>query len=446
MTTLNDIWTELRPTLLDIESRIKTKEVTDLDRRVLELAKKIKESSNTGVFTNISVNATLSSRLTLIDFKTSLKCGSNFTNMILDYLALKQYFDEVDEKFKVIERIQMVSEEVLGRVTLMYLQFDSVENSLIWYVVAPDEELLKHPVRDLGDGLIKGDIASMRLCHLEKESAHLFEAIRNEPFDANHLLEMSIGKLRTLSGNDLNTIAKELPPSAFILLSDDQIKSLKISRLSSEQIYPLFENKDTDVMAYRVSLVSLEEIGKGLDQIPNKFLKYLTYNQIEALDYSRITDTQLENIFTSYFVDGEKRRQSVQWIPLDSVNSALKVKNDLVLFMLREQCLVINLELLKPEIINCLFPGFTLETLYLGYTYTPEEREGEQYHVYERKSEGGSTTHRHTQKEVDALIVKNKKQCRASLEKFSPEQLEAILGERLSEIQKEEATPGCVVQ
>ncbi len=202
------------------------------------------------------------------------------------------------------------------------------------------------------------------------------------PYVSNRaLLDCSAAKLRLLSCGYLNLHAPNIIPEAYGLLDDDQVKELNFSKMGAEQIraclqggvndestierrYALLSSdqlRDTinkspygyllqkiPLSCYvkiplsdigeesiallfcdeslsemrqkeRINAVSIDQVNAALPRLPPLFIRHLSDEQIQGLDYEKTSKKQLEAGFCSLCQREEERKERIQQIPLTSI-------------------------------------------------------------------------------------------------------------------------------
>jgi hypothetical protein len=253
---INEVLNAFAPIAKEIHNRGKKNKTTPLDRKIINLLSKINESrksfisqARVGNFT--VTNTHLSQSLTLADFKIALECCPEGAKKIITHLGIKKNLDKLDELFPILERIHTVSEKVLAHVNLFDMQLAGLMTPLklspIWLALASDREFLKMEVRDLpegGGGVVAAKIREIearnpQLCHVFKKVKFLKPGIFEE-------LSLTVGKLRLLSKNEIESIAKKLPRVACKIFSDSQLSALNFNCFSVEQLDQIIGSNESD--------------------------------------------------------------------------------------------------------------------------------------------------------------------------------------------------------
>lgn len=437
-------------------------------------------------------NLHLSGILTLSDLKTAIESCDPGAKKIITYLKLQQNIDQINESFPFIERIQAVSHSVLNHVSLSSMQLTGfsvdLKDSPVCYALAPDQDFLNQQVHKMVTFDLETGVAAARIQDIERQNPQLFDGFRSVPFSAPWFfqnLDLTIGKLRYLSANELNSIATKLPPSACGLFSEDQVRSVNFNLFSAEQLDKMVGGDETDEDITRrlgilnpgqteiflnkssachfnkfsdsfyetlplsklnrgqvsslfdtehkeaqrhLHLVSPGEISKGLHLFSEKALKLLSDQQIESLNYSTITAKEVEALFM-----GGGNLHRVRLIPSGFVNGVISENKRLSKYLSRIQYLVLDTTLLDQKTVCDLFPGFTLNTLHPGYTYAVMDRGpfGMQHEFTLSGSKSG-----YSKVELDAKLQQNRNYCSAMAKNFSTDQLLAIKPMMYPEVQQ----------
>jgi len=510
MSSVSEILRAFSPVIDGVRSRERANQTTPLDLRIANLVEIIYNSENGdggSTFDDFEVvNTHLSHLLTLSNLKTSLECSAEATRLIVTYLRLQQNFDKINVAFPLVERIQAVSERVLKHISLFDMQLTgfvvNLEHSPVWYALAPDDQFLNRQIRDLKEFRLHTNVASSRIRDIEEQNPALLNRLQDVSFTKPWIfgtLDLTIGKLRLLSGNELNGIASKLPSSACGLFSDDQIRSvnfnlfsgekmdemiagdgteedisrrlgllnpdqievflkkssgcyftkfsdrfyqmLAFSRLDKEQIRALFgdhygRQKEKEVM-HHLQLVSPQEISKGFHLLSGDLARMLSDLQVSFLDYSNMTSEQIDDLFESYhFRDKEEHRRRIQLISERFINDVTRTNSYLVEFLSPSQYQALNTALLDLKTVQKLFPGFAIHSIHPGYAHTSEQRRDEVRHKFELNSTNSSSMSSYSQKELDALIKKRRTHCMAMAQNFLPEQLRTMMPLMYLEVQE----------
>jgi hypothetical protein len=220
----------------------------------------------------------------------------------------------------------------------------------------------------------KVGIATRRIKEIRDRSSLLVKSFCSKSFSNPWLfgpLELTIGRLCTLTTPEINSLAKKLPVNACGLLSDEQLYGVEFSKFTGEQLDRMIGGDGTDAEAtrrlgllnaaqlksfldlssgdhfrkfddafyrslqltafspekiaaffdddfgrqrelatYHFRLVSADEVALALPSIPSRLYPMLSDAQIIALDFATITHEQFDGIFLAQtdFMDETLRR------------------------------------------------------------------------------------------------------------------------------------------
>jgi hypothetical protein len=479
--------------MIEIEGKRKSNLTTPLEDRMTAMFNKLYNVGNHVSSCTVGkwkkVNTQASSVLTLADFKAALEYNTELAQKIVSYLELQPNVDQINQHFPCEERIRAVSYTILNPIRLDDLQdtgaFITAVNSATWYALAPDEQFLNRPISDMFYFRSKTEVVAARIREMAEKNSEWRRCLNEKPSSGmcrGEELDLTIGQLCRLSGQELESMASKLPISACRLFSDTQIQSidfkffsgeqldvmlggdetveeflrrlhllspvqkevfekntsgihfekypdsffetLSLLKFSKEQIENLFGSNyrsKKDEMRRLLRLVPPEEIFKGLHLLLPYQLPLLSSRQIASLDYSKITHEQIEYIFLGWQLDREKK-QNISSIPVTVVNDVLKTNSGILPFLSAPQIAKLDVDLLNKEFVGILLPGFAIDSLYPGYRHTINVPDIKAYHTFsDPHSEKG---YWYPQDILDTLIEGRKMRCIEVIEAMTSEQLE----------------------
>lgn len=500
MSSVQELIKIFNPIMAEVSARIEAKQATELDRRIVTLIERfdgsLKISSSFCTIESRPRNVNLSTSLSLADLKTCQLCGEKVFKPIVKYLNLEDRLREIMKTFPFVERLKEASDRVLDHISLFSLQLTrldiSLERSAVWLALIPDEQFLNIQVDDLDKLCRITTLALERLRDIEEQKPALLNALREVPFTGPWFyqkLDLTVGKLHVLSGEQLNGIAGRLQMGTCELISDDQLKtvdfnsftgekldkmiagkgeeedirrrlailnpeqiriyiqkssgsyfghfpdafyeSLQLSTFNKKQLGVIFKDhygQPNGTAKRHLQLVSPQEISNGLDLLPTNLLSMTSELQVSLLDYSKITsEEQVKELFIFYKFAGEETEQRVQLIPEPSVNHVVDICYAILPYLSKSQCGVLDTALLGPKEVECLFPGFSLETLYPDYQRTEKNILGQVRHIFTKDEGSGSKSHSHTQSELEAIIKNRMVRSVFTANKFSVPQVQAMM-------------------
>jgi len=483
----NELLMALTPIMDEVKERKTANQTTPLDARITALFDQVYDARNANSSSTVNgyklINTHISGRLTLSDFKAAMEHSDALSKHIIDHLDLQPNLDRISQQCAFEKRIKAVSDCVLKSVSLRSLQETELcikfIHSPAWYALATEEEFLNRKVSEMVDFCSDTEVAATKIRNIEENTPELLKNWFSIPFTPpgnNEELDLTIRKLRTLSGEELTVIASKLPPSACRILSDSQIQTIdfacfsgqqldvmidgegtkedvlrrldllspvqkkifekktsgkhfdqypdaffatvSLDAFTEEQIFWMFDTQN-DILRRRLQLVRPEEVAKALDLLQLEVLEFLSSQQIAALDYTKISQKQIEAICL-YVCEDDKREQKVSSIPIDAVNDAARRENKIIPYLSLLQIPKIDPELLHLDSIQALFPGFTAPNLHPGYAYIGlQTKDGKVYYTFSN----GFDEYRHSKKKLHAMIEERKNRCKALAKVMTPQQL-----------------------
>jgi hypothetical protein len=419
MTSIHEVLSIFTPFVQEAKDRQKANQRSALDEKICILADKIndvKQSMGGTCIMGQEIHySELSCTLSLADLHTLIDCSEVLAKKMVEFLSLEHNFDLFKPHFRVEERIKIISDRVLRHISLFHLKLiqttKQAMNGAAWYALAPDEQFLKRQVSDLKSITFYSKVLAARIGDVEEKNPQLFNNHLHEqlvdscglPFNQ---LNLTIGKLRTLSGEELNGIAAQLPVSACKLLSDNQIQSLnfdwfcdaqldaliegegtkeEISRrldllnadqvktflnkstgahcdgfseafyqklslkqYNKEQINKLFNTSDGAKLAQarrNLQFVDPKEFCEGLDLLSWSHCRLIVDLQIESMDYSQSPLARLQALFLSEQIPEDEKIRRIQLIPIHAVNNALFVSKKIFCYLSPLQVQAVDFEL-----------------------------------------------------------------------------------------------------
>lgn len=498
MTSVAEIMSTLKPVFEGVRDRKEINQIKPIDAQIFQLFKALnnnRTSNESSLFENfVIVNTHLSSALNLSDFKTCLGCSPKAANLIVKYLKLKQNFDKLDVLFPTIERIKATSDCILRQVSLDSLQLAgfvvTIKNSPVWYALSPDDQFLNSQVYDLKEFCSDSNVVPTRLQEIEKTNQHLLDKWNEKSFSVPWMfgtLDLTIGKLPSLSAEELASIAYRLPISAYALLSESQMmslnfnqfsgpmldrmiggdgtnkdiirrlkllnkeqseiylkkssgcyfsffsdtfyKMLSISNFTEAQILLLFDaSRNKENAIHHLQLVSPQEIFKGFHLLPGNLARMLSDFQLALLDYPALSKEQIGDLFdAAHFKDKEEHRKRVQLIPERFVNDVIKTNNCIVPYLSLNQYEVLNVLNLDLETVQKIFPSFAISSIHKGSWQTFDTSGNGVQYKFEIVENGVFSVKRYFQDELDELMENKRKSCLIMAKNFSSYQLKSML-------------------
>jgi hypothetical protein len=424
MNNVDNILSALTP-FLEMASAV---EPSELDLRIDALYKKIKADE---------ICPHMDQVLTLADYKTALQCGQTVTDAIVSHLNLTWNIFTINQAFFLVERIGQVSDNVLGRVTLGSVQkigeTTAFKDSAVWYALAPDEEIQKRQVVDIEKvDFHETDVLTARLQEVEISNQEVFVA--PWPFQKQNL---TIGALRLLTPKELNGIAKKIPENACALFTDEQVQEVDFSKFSGDQLDKMIEGDKT---GRRINRINPDQMREFLKKSSGHGLRQFEVSKIPDLDISKMSADQVAALLASIgTASKEEIAERIQKVPLPQIEHILRLSKD-HLFLMCEflknlsatQLISVDCSLLTKEQLYEVFPGFSIATLYPGFTHTQSEQRGKVRHFFKK----GGVGHGYFQKDLDDEIEKRKAECIASLNKFTVEQKIILMEKVHPEVRK----------
>jgi len=326
--------------------------------------------------------------LSLADLKISMEYGDGLSKKIVEVLGLQSNFDQINSFFTVEERIRNISDHILQYVKLDEIRILStsqqIENCSAWYALAPDDDFLRRHMSDLtkmDDCSLK--VVSARISHLQKNTPEAVEKFRAETFTVRWFgnLNPTLGKLCTLTGKELNSIANQLPISACRLFSDMQIQMVDFSKFSDQQLKGIIYGDGSEkelrrrldlLSRFQIQIFVNKPLGVFFDNLSHiqtgAFFDKLSDKQIMSLDYFDITPSSFQALFLDDRIPHPEKIRRIRLIPKELVSDLLKIK---------ECGLLTFLELTDQQITGLDYSKITskqVEALFLSYAMSAEER------------------------------------------------------------------------
>lgn len=495
MTTTTEILKSLTPYFPEIRQANLEDKQTALQKKIMILATKISDAGKVPEFTLINgfklVNTHLS--LNLSDFKTALEC-KNTAPLIIKYLNLSQNIDKINELFPFVDRIQKTADSILESISLREVQMAGfvvpVRNSCIWFALVPDSEFLKRQVSDLEK--ISEAASVLRMQHIVEKNPGLIIQYQKTPFKKPFFggLELSFGKLPHLLKEEIESVADRMPVNACRLFSDKQIiplkfslftgekldsmiegngrpdeikarllmlnhkqmeeflkkssglhfdkfsdifyKTLRLSKLKKETIALLFANRPEE----NLPLVPTDEVRHGLHLLPHDILRFLSAAQIVALNYAKMSGDEFRAVFCHHMFSLEKKQYKLSLIPPLGIYNVLKLEPAIIEMLSKEQYLMLDTHVLNETEVKTLFPGFTIETIFDGFTHTKiKGQKGQLVHRFEFNTKSGSALQSFTEEKLNELLDTEKNKCMTMLDNFSLLQLQIMQPMMYKEVQ-----------
>lgn len=399
--------------------------------------------------------------LSLGDFQATE--GNPLRQKLIDRLELNEALGMIP-----LERIKTISAAALDCIPLANVQqFPIVAISSEFKLFVSDEKVLKTALDDLPT--LNISILAHRLNQIAQEKPTLWQHAKQ----ANETT-LSVVDLLSLSSSELTEKADALPEEAFQLLSDEQIKGLDFSRLSTEKISACIEGpfggkrniqKRLDILSTsqldtalqkevytvhdhlrpkdieKITLGRLDEyamvrifrnkeliakiplpfLQAQISNIPTAILMGLSDNQIQGLDCTNIDVDTLPYIFTL-----SRPEHKVALLSGPNINILLqKGFTDFLGYISDNQMSLLNMESVPEYYLKNRFPSLKIETLFEGsYSVEAFPRSTKLHHW---KRAAGHTII--ADGEIPRFLTQRKETLAKNLKLITPDQL-AVLKQR----------------
>lgn len=306
MATVSDVWEALQPDLERIRRSRCSKE-NDTDRKIIEFAKKVKKSL--GTFETLQQENTLfenyrlSKRLKLLDLKTAAQCQPLVQEKLISCLALEHTIEIVNQKaFSFLN----VHDDLLRTMSLFEFQKIGSEYDLyrspLWYTLAPTEQFLNRPIRDLKGIQLNGVIAAERVQLIEEMDPQLLQKIEKPSVEKINDLGIAIGEFHLFSGQELSDLAETLSPESCRLFSFEQIYAADFEKFTGEQLDsmiagPSREDRYKNLIRAKLSLLPPMHVEIYLQKSSGKYFHLFSDEFYSTLRLSEFTVERIAQFF-----------------------------------------------------------------------------------------------------------------------------------------------------
>lgn len=349
---------------------IQRESISDKERlqRVVEKINDSKKGGGSVTLGRIKLeNTNLSAVTTLGDLKAT--DGNPLQRKLIDSLQLNKSIDELNKYFPFFERLKKVSYDVLDHVSLFSLQLVQVlENSRVSVIVdalIEEEALIAIPVQELEDRK-NLKIFTLRMNHLHTTRPDLLIRLAQTPFekpDSSENLSLSAARLSLMPTKDILEISDKLPAGAFGLLTDDQVKELDFSKLSTEQIIKCIRGgiDDQKTIQRRFSILSPQQLSVVFQVVEDEVLSHFPIASVGNLPVAVMTKQQLESLFCNFRIPEGEQRQRVTMLSSDAINSILpKLDRDFLLLLSDDHIRGLDYSKVEKEQLGDIFCSWKL--------------------------------------------------------------------------------------
>lgn len=170
----------------------------------------------------------------------------------------------------------------------------------------------------------------------------------------SQLKHMSLRDLRSFKPIQIYQNQHTIPHHAFSWLSIKQIQALDFSKISSEKIDALFEFREKDEWRNLFLQLHSSQVQSLLNKISLKYLGYIGLEQLRKLDFSGLSDLRISHIFP-WTPGGLERRKFAALTPTQIQPILNKLGNHQLKLITEEQIENLDLSVLSESQIQVLF-------------------------------------------------------------------------------------------
>jgi hypothetical protein len=244
----------------------------------------------------------------------------NFQKMIAEERqeAIKKFklqdsLDKMGGKEEFFKKLSASSEEVLK---LCYLFSDeNFDESSNWiYALLSDDAFGKLTLNELKDASkAQGKFIAKRLKLLEDQIPSKTESLSDLS-----LLDLPIINLPNVSAIEINQVLDKFPSSLYILITDEQLKTLDLKNLRSNHLKALFPYDSSGKQKTRFAQLSIEQVQSILSKLDETRLSYISDEQLKKLDLKDLTQKQLKKLFPKLSEEGIRKESEFSYSNVNS--------------------------------------------------------------------------------------------------------------------------------
>lgn len=182
--------------------------------------------------------------------------------------------------------------------------------------LVPDPKISALRFAKMSDEEFRGLTAAAIANASESQVAFIKKRLADQPREDDggkelpeHIENLPLNRLTTLTAAQVNHYKKALPAEAFLFFSNDQLQGVEIAGISGKKIYCIFDLQDEASLQGRLALFRTREIAQLINdcKLGGKVLTHLSDEHIVLLDIGRLHQTQIETIFKDKS-DNDRRR------------------------------------------------------------------------------------------------------------------------------------------
>lgn len=196
--------------------------------------------------------------ITLEDFALA-QADKVLFEILLDRFNVRRSIAAINRSFPFFKRLNQTELGVLAKIPLSELSLTgtvhlTVENTPIWFGLIDREDLCNTLIRQIGHSKLSWQVIAKRFECIEKNNSQFFSEtycgyIEDSIFCKK--LNFPVGRIRNITGTELNSFFSKLPKRVGHIISSKQLAEMNFVKLTGLQIEILLEGNGEKSALYQ---------------------------------------------------------------------------------------------------------------------------------------------------------------------------------------------------